>query len=180
MDEYNYIERALCYCRQNDREKQYTCHYCKKDFTVDEFAVLPALEGYLTCEKCYREQSKEVFKDKPYAGGYLVNLIDEYGINRYAFSHGGRASLRAVAYNEYMGYFLVKQEMCDLGEGYCIAKLPTYVDFNNISEVAEYEKNCQYSDLIYGLFHPIFYYIQFKGEIQPDNIIIKKLKERNI
>ena len=139
---YSYINRAITFGDINNkirhRANPYTCLSCKSAFQAGEFPLLPSLNGFLLCDACYKK-SVNSLTEQPFSGGYLVNLLDTVGIDGYAFSHGGALSIRAVGYNSVDEYFLIKQNMCDCGDGYYILPLLTNLNMKNKSELLEYE-----------------------------------------
>ena len=165
MDLLNLIERTVCFDdlsqRIRRRERPFSCLACEEALTPHRLAVLPALDGYLHCNGCYERLSHQL-ADRPFAGGYLVHLIDRHGIDGYAFSHGATLTVRAVCYNHVAGYFLVKQSLCDCGVGYTTLPLPKDVNVFDEPQVLAYEAQHAYGETtINRLFHPLLLFVQF-------------------
>ena len=157
------------------RENPYTCAHCGKELDYEEFAVLPAIKGFLVCSECYRAKSEMSFKDNAFCGGFIIDILNTKETDRYSFSHGSKFVSKGVAYNEKRKFFIVRQEVSDIGDVFSIMRIPTSVAFDNEKLIA-FEATHNYSTLFHGLFHPFLLYPQFT-DINDDDIIMKHLKE---
>lgn len=159
------IHRAITFGdaknKVRDRTNPYSCLLCESTFQPEVFSLLPAVNGFLVCDSCYEKQEKTAAR-APYTAGYLVDLLDASGIDGYAFSHGATLCVRAIGYNRQDGYFLVKQEVCDCGDGYYTMALPPDLDVKDRTALLEYEAAHPYDAAsISGLFHPLLLFVQF-------------------
>ena len=158
---------------KTDRNANYSCYYCNKAFKMEEFPLLPVIKGNLVCRSCYGRESAAALQDDPYCCGQLVDLIDTKGIDGYALSHGALLTIRAVAFNETVGYFNLEQSICDAGEDYITAPIRNGKESASVKDIVTKPTNNRHC----GIFHPLLLFLQYYNVDDPSFSFLQILRK---